>query len=488
MKCRAAVLSALLFSVICSAADLPRSSPEEQGVSSKSVLAFIEAVDKIDSMHSVMLVRHGHVIAEGWWAPYDAQTPHVMWSLSKSFTSTAVGLAIADGKLSLDDDVLKFFPEDAPAEPSANLKLMRVRDLMRMATGHQTEPKRKPDEAWAKTFLNHPVNFKPGTHFLYNSMGTYMQSAIVQKVTGMTALEYLKPRLFEPLGIATPVWEASPQGINAGGWGLFLHTEDIAKFGQLYLQKGQWNGKQLVPASWVAAATSMQMANGSNPKSDWDQGYGFQFWRCRHNAFRGDGAFGQYCVVMPDQDAVLVITSGIKNMQAPLDLLWETLLPAMTPAALPADAEAAAKLADVTKHLSLRPQEGTAPAAKVFGKKYTFPANERKLESIQLESDEKTGQVTLVAKIDGAEQRIVCGRGTWVKGRASWGLLLKDQAIAASGAWTADDTFKSKLSFYETHLMLTLTLTFAGDEMKMGSEANVSFGPGKEPILTGSSK
>ena len=314
---------------------LPRSSPEAQGVSSSAVLAFVEAADKnIDSMNSFMLVRHGHVVAEGWWAPYDAESPHSLYSLSKSFTSTAVGLAIAEGKLSLDDEVLKFFPEDAPAEPSNNLKAMRVSDLLRMSTGHQTEPPRTPDQPWTKTFLAQPVPFKPGTHFLYNTSATYMLSAIVQKATGMTVLDYLRPRLFEPLGIEHPTWETSPQGISTGGYGLSIRTEDIARFGQLYLQKGKWQGKQLVPAAWVEAATARQTSNGSNPKSDWDQGYGYQFWRCRHGAYRGDGAFGQFCVVLPEQDAVIAITSGVKDMQAVLNLVWDKLLPAMKPSPL----------------------------------------------------------------------------------------------------------------------------------------------------------
>ena len=187
---------------------------------------------------------------------------------------------------------------------------MRLSDLLRMSTGHQTEPPRKPTEPWAKTFLAQPVPFKPGTHFLYNTSATYMLSAAVQKATGQTVLDYLKPRLFDPLGIENPTWEASPQGISAGGYGLSIRTEDIAKFGQLYLQKGKWEGKQLVPEAWVEAATARQTSNGSNPKSDWDQGYGYQFWRCRHGAYRGDGAFGQYCIVLPEQDAVIAITAG----------------------------------------------------------------------------------------------------------------------------------------------------------------------------------
>jgi CubicO group peptidase (beta-lactamase class C family) len=203
------------------AADLPRSSPEAQGVSSPAVLAFVEAADRtIDSLHGFLLLRHGHVVAEGWWAPYHAEAPHALYSLSKSFTATAVGLTIADGKLSLDDPVLGFFPEDAPAEPGANLKAMRISDLLRMATGHQTEPPRTAAQSWAKSFLAHPVPFKPGTHFLYNTSATYMLSAAVQKATGQTVLDYLKPRLFDPLGIEQPTWEASPQGITAGGYGL----------------------------------------------------------------------------------------------------------------------------------------------------------------------------------------------------------------------------------------------------------------------------
>jgi CubicO group peptidase (beta-lactamase class C family) len=403
----AVVLVACLTRSFVSAERLPRSDPEAQGVSSAGLLAFVEALDRVDVMNSVMVVRHGHVIVEGWWAPYDAKSPHQLFSLSKSFTSTAVGLAVAEGKLSVDDEVLKFFPEDAPKEPSGNLKSMRVSDLLRMSTGHQQEPGRKGDEPWTETFLNQPVPFKPGTHFLYNTSATYMLSAIVQKVTGQTVLEYLKPRLFEPLGIENPTWEVSPQGVSAGGFGLNVRTEDIAKFGQLYLQKGQWNGKQLVPATWVEAATARQTSNGSNPRSDWDQGYGYQFWRCTHNAYRGDGAFGQYCVVMPEQDAVLVITSGVKDMQAVLNLAWRHLLPAMkpSPTAMQADPEGDRKLRQRLAGLTVKVPEGSAsPAADVWGKTFTFPDNPRKLQSITLEKGED-GAATLVTKTDGVESR-----------------------------------------------------------------------------------
>lgn len=324
---------------------LPRATPESQGVSSKAIREFIETANlKIDTLHSFMLVRHGHVIAEGWWKPESADKLHVLYSLSKSFCSTAVGLAVSEGKLSVDDLVLKFFPDEAPAKPSDMLMQMRVRDLLTMSTGHETEPKFTATEPWVKSFLAHPVPRKPGTHFKYNSPATYMQSAIVQKVTGQTVLEYLKPRLFNPLGIENPTWVTSPQGISTGGWGLMVRTEDIAKFGQLYAQKGMWNGKQLIPATWIEQATAKQVSNGTDPSRDWDQGYGFQFWRCRHGAYRGDGAFGQFCVVLPEQDVVVVITADTKDMQAELNLVWDKLLPAFQKAALPANPAEESKL------------------------------------------------------------------------------------------------------------------------------------------------
>jgi CubicO group peptidase (beta-lactamase class C family) len=318
-----------------------------------------------------MVLRNGQVIVEAWWAPEAADKPHVLWSLSKSFTSTAVGLAIEEGLLKLDDPVLKFFPEYAPAAPSENLKAMTVRDLLTMSTGHDTAPPLRPatstselrsDLPWPKIFLDHPVTHKPGTHFVYNSAATYMLSAIVQKVSGHTLVEYLKPRLFEPLGIKDPQWEACPQGVSIGGWGLYLCTEDIAKFGQLYLQKGKWNGKQLVPAKWIELATSKQVANDTVPnvqsRPDWAQGYGFQFWRCRHNAFRGDGRDGQFCIVLPDQNAVIVLTAKTGNMQAELNLVWDKLLPAFEEQPLPENAAGLDSLTNAVKDLQVR-ENGT---------------------------------------------------------------------------------------------------------------------------------
>src|SRR3954463_14606548 len=184
MKTRLTSICSLILLSVCAslrADPLPRATPESQGLPTAAVRSFVETANKkINTLHSFMLLRHGKVVAEGWWKPEAADKPHVLHSLSKSFTSTAVGLVIEEGKLSLDDPVLKFFPDEAPPEPSENLKAMRVRDLLTMTGGHDTEPKRTDTTPWVKTFLNHPVPHKPGTHFQYNSLGTYMCSAIVQ--------------------------------------------------------------------------------------------------------------------------------------------------------------------------------------------------------------------------------------------------------------------------------------------------------------------
>jgi CubicO group peptidase (beta-lactamase class C family) len=340
---------------------LPRSSPEAQGVSSKAVLGFVEAADKINTLHSFMILRHGRVIAEGWWKPEAADKPHVLASLSKSFNATAVGLAIQDGKLSLDDPVLKFFPAEAPADPSDNLKAMTVRDLLTMSCGHDTEPKIVGGVPTVKHFLAHPVPHKPGTHFQYNTLGSYTLSAIITKVTGQTTLEYLKPRLFEPLGIENPQWDSSPEGNSLGGYGLKLCTEDIARFGQLCLQKGKWHGRQLVPQAWVEQASARQVPNDQESHArigiDWQQGYGFQFWRCTHNAFRGDGAGGQLCVMIPDQDAVVAITAQTGDFQREMNAIWDNLLPACGAQAIPEDAASQEKLRATITNLVAHPDK-----------------------------------------------------------------------------------------------------------------------------------
>ena len=324
--------------------DLPR--VETPDSVAKAMEEFFQAAaDNSMDIHSVMIVKDGSVIYSHWQSEGVDSVPHVLHSVSKTFTATAVGLAIADGKMALTDKVIDYFPDKLPAEVSENLKAMTVRDLLTMSCGHDVEPsfRNTPDQDWVTAFLAHPVEHEPGTFYLYNSLGTYMLSAIVQQVTGEKVLDYLTPRLFEPLHIDKPRWEESPQGINCGGWGLYLKTEDLAKMGQLLLQKGEWNGQQLIPAEWVDEMSKKQVesinpgtrmeeaeAKGlTKETSDWMQGYGYQMWRCRPGCFRADGARGQYIIVVPDKNAVIAITSNVGNLQGELNLVWNHILPVL---------------------------------------------------------------------------------------------------------------------------------------------------------------
>jgi len=242
---------------------LPRSTPEAEGVSSRGILDFLGAVaENKHELHSFMFLRHGKVIAKGWWNPYNPDLRNTLYSLSKSFTSMAVGFAVSEKRLTVNDKVISFFPEYLPDSISPFLAEMRVKDLLTMSTGQFPEPTWSiifKDTNWVKAFLRFPVVNEPGTKFMYNSASTYMLSAIIRKVTGQNVIDYLTPRLFRPLGIEGMDWETDPMGINTGGWGLRVKTEDLAKFGQFCLQKGRWNGNQLLPASWFDEATTAKI-------------------------------------------------------------------------------------------------------------------------------------------------------------------------------------------------------------------------------------
>lgn len=466
------------------------STPEEEGISSRAILQFIEALEESqpDAIHSVMLRRHGNIVAEGWWAPYNPDSPHLLWSLSKSFTSTAIGMAQDEGLLSIDDQVISFFPEDTPEEPSGNLKAMRISDLLRMSTGHAQEPSFRSIQVdnWAEAFLAHEVPFKPGTHFLYNSMATYMCSAIIQKVTGMTTLEYLTPRLFEPLDIETPTWESCPLGVNVGGWGLSVKTEDISKLGQLLLQKGNWNGEQLVSEAWVEKATGNRTSNGSNPESDWDQGYGYQFWQCRHNAFRGDGAFGQYCLVLPEQDAVLAITSGSDDLQGILNVVWEHLLPAMQESALPSDEEGLEqmnqKLGQLAIHM-VQGEESSPKASDISGKVFTLDGNDRSIQTISFNFESSPTEITITT--DQGEHTLGAGFQAMERGVLPSPTVVSEK-VAVTGAWEAPDTYTIETIYYETPESVTHTFKFEDNNLVWNTRRKASFGQRHPAQITGS--
>jgi CubicO group peptidase (beta-lactamase class C family) len=340
MKPLAFALCCLFFvamSLSGAAQSLPRAALEERFPSS-SAEAFLDAMQakKMD-LHSMMILKNGKVVYERWFGDNAPGKNHVMWSVSKTWTSVAVGFAVAEKKFSVEDKVVSFFPNDLPAEVSENLAALRIKDLLTMSVGHDNDPTgsiRNEQGSWEKLFLAYPIPHKPGTKFVYSSLATYMLSSLVRKTTGENLIDYLKPRLFDPLGIDGVKWESNPEGTNLGGWGLHAKTEDMAKLGQFLLQKGKWDGKQILPEAWIEEATTGKILQDPNVEpaksdSDWQQGYCYQIWRCRHNAFRADGRDGQFIVVLPEQNAVVALTANLNDMPTELNLVWEHLFPAL---------------------------------------------------------------------------------------------------------------------------------------------------------------
>lgn len=470
--------------------DLPRSTPEAEGVTSASILSFLEAVPgSMQELHSFMYLRNGKVIAEGWWDPYAEELKHTLYSTSKSFTSTAIGFAVSEGLLTVDDKVVGFFPEYLPDTVSDNLAAMTVKDLLTMSAGQDPEPtfaRILPSDNWIKAFLAAPVPDRPGSKFLYNSSATYMLSAIITEVTGETVLEYLRPRLFEPLGIEGMDWEVDPAGINVGGWGLRLKTEDMAKFGQLYLQKGKWKGEQVVPEEWTDEATRKhieqqpQLTEEEKSGSDWLQGYGYKFWRSRHNSYRADGAYGQFILVLPDKEVVIAITANASNMQKELNLVWDHLLPGMKDAPLPEEKEKLSELEEQLASLAIVPPEaGSSPkleetlSGKVFGYGENLEVEEF---SFRFEGD----RCFLTQKtVEGDVYDFTFGGGKWEIGetnRPAPNLLPQPDAnleemlpfkVAGAYHWGDTDSLELVLRYIESPHTVRRTYIFEGDTVKI---------------------
>ncbi|GAB3846206.1 serine hydrolase domain-containing protein [Dactylosporangium cerinum] len=437
---------------------------------------FVAAAEKL-GVHGFVLLRHGETVAEGHWHPYEPDEPQTLYSLSKSFTSTAVGLAVADGLLSVDDHVADLL---SVGDQQKDLRGMRVRHLLTMTTGHDTDAAplmaQDPDGDWVRGFLGVPVAHEPGTRFVYNSGATYALSAIMQRRTGETLLDYLRPRLFEPLGFGPAEWDSCPRGIDLGGWGLRLRTADVARFGEVHRCGGRWQGRQLVPADWVDAATAFQVPTAdTNESPDWQQGYGFQFWRCRHGAYRGDGAFGQFVIVMPAQASVLAITAGTADMQAVLDAVWTHLLdaapaprprleglrlPALTDTAEPGP-ELPGRRFRVADPLA-PPQRGGRPPIDQPTRILGF-AVVRAAHGWLVELDDEHG-----------EHRFRCEPGRWHRAT----LTMSDggtHPIATTGGWRDPGTFELRVCHTGEPCTRTYIATFDAGGVTIAGEDSVGF-------------
>ncbi|MGW7509847.1 serine hydrolase domain-containing protein [Streptomyces massasporeus] len=454
-----------------SASPLPTSGPAAQGVDASGVHAFLDALEAAPEIepHSLMIMRHGHLVASGWWAPYTPERLHLLYSLSKSFTGTAAALAEAEGLLDFDAPVISYFPEFEADITDPRSRVMLVRHVASMASGHRRDT---VDEAFGRDpaepvrgFLRLPPDEDPGTAFAYNQPATYTLAAIVQRVTGQSLSDYLRPRLLDPLGIGEVAWRRDRAGRELGFSGLHATTDAVARLGGLYLRDGLWEGRRLLPQGWAARASRPHIptagAMGDVDRQDWDRGYGYQFWTSRHG-YRGDGAYGQFCLVLPEHDVVIATTSATERMQEYLNLVWEHLLPAFGPEPLTGREAADTELRERLARLALPPAPGrpAAPereqdwAAAVF----TPSAGTGPVRAAGLTRDADGWTLTLTGDGDRPDHpdRLalrVAGEG--------WTVAEEPVPTAVSGGWTDAGTLAVEVVFLETPHRLALTCSLA---------------------------
>ena len=422
----------VMVSALCAAsafALMEPATPESQGVPSEAILKFIDGCEKtfdagdLGAMHGFVIVRHGKVIAEGSWKPFDTlNETHMLYSHSKSFTSSAIGLLADRGKIDLDERIVDIFSNEVPAKVSENLAQLRVRDLLTMNVGKKDHLLRDGGD-WVKEFLSKDFFRKPGTGFKYDSDATYMLAAIVEKKSGMKMMDYLQKNMFDQIGITKAWTTCSPQGIPCGGWGMNMTTRELARFGQLYLNRGDWDGKRVLSSDWVSLATTRQTWSGwqnvgvkaLGEGTDWEQGYGFQFWRCRHGAYRADGAGGQYTVVIPEKDMVVSAHAGLGDFPKELDLIWDNLLPVLKDAPLAENPSAQKKLADRLPKLAIKPVEFARARKWTTPFEFSLRENSRGFKSVRFDPKDGGGCIcTLVTRA--GEQKFPAGTGEWQEG------------------------------------------------------------------------
>ena len=464
------------------------STAEAEGVDPAGIHGLIEEFDSdpTQDAHAIVVVRHGAVIATAQWEPYGVHRPQLVYSLSKSFTSSAAGFAVAEGLLDLDAPAADYFPEYSDSVADASRGIL-VRHLASMATGHLVDMWSAFDadpEHPIRAFLASPPEREPGTVFTYNQLATYTLGAIVQRRSGQRLSEYLGPRLLEPLGIPPLGWQQQPADVELGFSGLFAPPEAVAKLGQLYLDRGVWNGQRLLSEEWVREATSVQVENAAPggltaASSDWEQGYGFQFWASRHG-FRGDGAFGQYCLVLPEHDAVVAITSQTIDMQDALDRVWKHLLPAFGPAPLPSPApgQGGESLHGIVKEIGFPDDlESLATLGADAAVEYRRAADRESVEEFEalatatLKTDAGSWRLTLTeggrSGTGGPVGGTVAGLVGGVVGVDGWETTEGDASgslgvpVALRGGVSADGLVRVDVAFIDTPHRLTLTFDLA---------------------------
>ena len=455
---------------------LVRSTPEAEGIPSGAAEAFAKALDALarhgHRVHGYLLLRHGKVVSEGHWAPHPADAPHQLFSLSKSFVSSAIGIAQGEGLLSIDDRLVDFFPDRLSPKVSERMLRVTLRHLLTMASGHagcalQRYKAGDPGRDWVGGFLEDELPHEPGVKFAYNSGATFMLSAVIQKVSGLRVSEYLRPRLFDPLGFGEIAWERNPDGIDIGGWGLWLSVEEIAAFAQLWLQGGVWDGRQLIPRDYVAMASRKQIENATIPwggPPDWNQGYGFQFWMCRYNCFRGDGYAGQIALMMPEHDIAVAITAGSGDIQAELDAAYVSLMNAVKHRALPVDAAALASLRTCEAQLRLALPPPAGPNVAFSAESYRMAENRLGLLRVALAPAASGAAVALTLEFGDRTAVFEAGFDADIRTRTAFAYP-EPLDLVARAAWSSANELVVNILPIGTPSWFTLDFAFAGNRL-----------------------
>lgn len=483
-----------------------RVTPESVGIDSGDIEWLLDRLESgFTEPHGLMIMRHGKICAEGWWNPYAPGIRHGLQSHSKTYAATAIGIAYTEGIVKLDERIIDIFPEYAPEQPSENLKRLTVHDVLCMGCGMDEMP--MATEHWIRDFLHTPVNHTPGTTYMYNSVGSSILSAIIVKKTGMSMHEYLKPRLYDKIGIFSDNhrWMKMPDGCEVGGGGLFATTEDNLRLMKLYADGGVWEGERILDDEYVKRATTLQNESATEAKNnplakDNFVGYGYQIWMCRPNGvYRADGAMGQFTIVVPDKDMIIAITenaSGAHWAQTTLDVMWEFLERIENHPAKEENTEKSECLKNRMGRLAL-PNPKCAPyspiAANIEGRQWRVSDGDFYMEDVgvaqhmsgcelpqpidvfcfHFTSDEivmdwenREEKERLVIATDGSR------RHNTLPGRLISQVLL-------SGAWISENKLEVKARYIETCKEETLLFTFEEKKLKI-TNSTMEFGMQKE--------
>lgn len=492
---------------------LRRTRPAEGSALVAAVNDLLDAIAEAGlEMHSFMLYQHGSVVAEGWWKPYRPDRVHMMHSAAKSFTASGIGIAVDEGRLSLDDRVTSFFPDRLPERVSGHLEAMTVRHLLTMSTGHETGISggewRYIRSSWIEEFFKEPVAEAPGERFTYSSASSYILSAILQKATGQRMHEYMETRFFQPLGIRGVRWDVGPDDVNTGGNGLSCTTADLLKLGILHLNGGEWNGKRVLSSHWVREATRPHLKNivrgafsgkryftetgGVNARSPAAirTGYGLHWWIDPHGAFSARGLFGQYCFVFPQQDAVLATTAGLPLADARLgDLIWTRLFPGLCSESLGADVgglEARVAALELP-----RDPAGVSPPLQL-PREFVAEPNEDGIERLRFAL---SGDRVVFTLIDASgEHSIAAGLGFWIESNTTMmatttaaklhhGYQLPSARVVAGATWRDAGALVMTWMFVETPFRDTLVCRFDGRTLFLDHSVNANAEDTERPTI-----